>query len=156
MTIAATVENYLKQNQAPFEVVTHPHTRSSLKTANMAHIPSERLAKAVMLEDEAGYLMAVVPATYHVNLGALRHQLGRNVGLATESDVGRLFKDCELGAIPPLGPAYGIETVFDESLTQQPDIYFEAGDHEELIHMSRDLFVKLLGMAKHGRFCQLN
>lgn len=156
MAIAMTIENYLKEHHVPYDVVMHNRTMNSLKTADAARIPADRLAKAVMLEDEEGYVMAVVPAMYHVNLGALRHQMGRNLGLATETEAAKLFKDCELGAIPPLGPAYGIETVWDDALMNQSDIYFEAGDHEELIHISRDQFMQLMSMAKHGHFCQLN
>ncbi|MBI2313241.1 MAG: YbaK/EbsC family protein [Betaproteobacteria bacterium] len=156
MAIAMTLQNYLREQRVPFEVLMHNHTRSSLKTAEAAHISTERLAKAVMLEDDKGYLMAVVPASYRVNLGELRQQLGRNVGLATEAELTEIFRDCELGAIPPVGHAYGVETVYDDALMQMSDIYFEAGDHEELIHVTCQEFMRLMGVARHGRFCQLN
>lgn len=156
MAIAMTIQNFLREQRVPFEVLMHDHTRSSLKTAEAAHIPTDRLAKAVMLEDDKGYLMAVVPASYRVNLGEVRQQLGRNIGLATESELTEIFKDCELGAIPPLGLAYGIETLYDDSLAQMSDIYFEAGDHEELIHVTREEFMRLMGMARRGKFCHLS
>lgn len=156
MPIATTIQNFLREQRVPFDVLMHNHTGSSLKTAEAAHIPTERLAKAVMLEDDKGYLMAVIPASYRINLGELRRVLGRNVGLACESELTGIFRDCEVGAVPPLGHAYGIETVYDDSLAQMPDIYFEAGDHEELIHVTREEFMRLMGMARHGKFSQLN
>ena len=76
----------------------------------------------------------------------------RNLGLATESELAGLFQDCAPGAIPPIGPAYGIETLVDESLLQMDDVYFEAGDHEELIHLSGKQFRELLAGARHGRY----
>jgi len=78
--------------------------------------------------------------------------LQRNLGLATENELAGLFKDCELGAIPPIGPAYGIEIVVDDSLLQEDDVYFEAGDHEELIHVSGKQFQDLVAGARHGHF----
>jgi prolyl-tRNA editing enzyme YbaK/EbsC (Cys-tRNA(Pro) deacylase) len=57
--------------------------------------------------------------------------------LATEAKLKYLLKDCEPGAVPPLGAAYGLETVWDDSLLEQSDTYFEAGDHETLVHMKR-------------------
>ncbi|HEX5801568.1 MAG TPA: YbaK/EbsC family protein, partial [Azospira sp.] len=63
-----------------------------------------------------------------------------------------LFEDCELGAIPPLGPAYGIRTVMDEELANEREIYFEAGNHEDMIHMKMDTFLDLMADADRGRF----
>jgi len=95
----------------------------------------------------------VLPASRQVDLGELHRQMKRNLGLATEHDLGQLFRDCEIGALPALGPAYGIETVVDDLIAEQPDIYFEAGDHEQLIHVSAEAFSALLGeQAGHGCF----
>ena len=63
-----------------------------------------------------------------------------------------MFPDCELGAIPPVGMLYDIDTVVDDSLLEQPDIYFEAGDHEHMIHMKRKAFGLLMGDALHAAF----
>lgn len=154
MAIAITLENYLKEMRVPFEVLPHPKAMTSLRTASAAHIPPHRMAKAVMLEDEMGYMMAIVPADRRVHLGALREQLGRTMGLATEPELGTMFKDCALGAIPPLAAAYGIEAVVDDELMEGNEVYFEAGDHEEVVRMRRDDFLRLLGAARHGHFCR--
>ena len=153
MAIASTVSNYLAECDASYDILTHPHTASSGESAQAAHVSGIRLAKSVILEDEQGYLMVVLPSNRQVNLGELHRQLNRNLGLATESELRGLFKDCEIGALPAVGPAYGMETVVDDTLAEQSDIYFEAGDHEQLIHVSAETFQTLLGeRAGHGRF----
>jgi len=152
MAIAYTVEQYLNLHHVPYQVVSHPRAVTSLKTAEAANIRPDLLAKAVLLEDEQGYVVAVLPATHHIKLNMLRRQMGRNIRMASEDEIAELFTDCEIGAIPALGPAYGIETVWDESLVGQSGIYFEAGDHEELIRVSADGFVDMLGTARHGHF----
>jgi len=63
-----------------------------------------------------------------------------------------LFDDCEPGAVPPLGPAYGIETLLDESLTSVADVFFEAGDHELLVHLRGEIFQALLRGARRGYY----
>ncbi len=136
-----------------YDVLTHPHTATSGESAQAAHVPGTRLAKSVVLEDEQGYLMVVLPSNRQIDLGELHRQLNRNLGLATEGELGSLFSDCEIGALPAMGPAYGMETVVDDALAEQSDIYFEAGDHEQLIHVSAETFQTLLGEdARHGRF----
>ena len=144
MGIAASVQDYLTREHVQFDTITHAHTRDSARTAQSASVPGDRVAKCVLLEDDNGYLMAVIPATHRVDLGAIHKELNRELGLATERELADLFKDCEPGAIPPLGQAYGIDMVVDRSLVDTPDVYFEAGDHRSLIHVSGGDFLKLV------------
>lgn len=148
MAIAATLKNYLSSQAAEYELVPHAHSQSTLETAHTSHVSGKLIAKAVMLEDDDGYLMAVVPANHHVHLGHLHNQLGRHLRLATESQLADVFRDCELGAIPPLGPAYGIEMILDDRLSDSAELYFEAGDHESLVRMSGEQFRRLAGAAR--------
>ena len=152
--IAHRVENFLIEHDIPYDVLTHPHAASSLEAAQLAHVPGSRIAKTVVLEDDQGYLMAVIPASNRVDLSELHRQMRRNLGLATEAELQGLFDDCELGAIPPVGMAYGIETIVDDSLAEQPEIYFEAGDHESLVRVSGEGFEMLMEDVQHGAFAQ--
>jgi Ala-tRNA(Pro) deacylase len=152
MTIASKVRDYLAQRGVKYELVPHAHSQSSMETAELAHIPGNRLAKSVMLEDDDGFVMAVLPSTCHVRLGELSRELNRKLRLATEKELPAVFGDCELGAIPPIGPAYGVTTVVDESLAEEPEIYFEAGDHQQLIRMKRDDFIALMDRTQQARF----
>ena len=153
MAIANTISRYLSRQGAEYDVLSHPHTATSGETAQASHVPGARLAKSVVLVDDQGYLMAVVPSSRQVNLGELHRQTKRNLGLVTEHELAALFADCELGALPPLGPAYGIETIVDNEIAEQADIFFEAGDHEQLIHVSAETFSNLLGEnVWHGNF----
>ena len=151
MTIAASVQDCLAREGVHYDMIAHEHTRDSNHTAQAAHIPGDRLAKCVMLEDDTGYLMAVIPASHKVDLGAVHRQLNRTLGLATDRELIELFKDCEPGALPPLGLAYGIDTILDQHLVDAPDIYFEAGDHQALVHVSGSEFLKLMAKAPRGQ-----
>ena len=152
MSIANRVSDYLAEQDADYEVIDHPHSSTSIESAQLAHLPGDCIAKSVVLEDERGYLLAVLPASCKVDLGELHRQTNRNLGLATEYEWGALFEDCEPGAVPPFGNVYDLETIVDESLAEQSDIYFEAGDHERLVHVSAETFEYLLGDAQHSEF----
>jgi Ala-tRNA(Pro) deacylase len=152
MAIAQTVVGYLHTHHVPYEVINHPYRETSREVAATAHVPAERLAKAVVLADRRGYLMAVLPGDRHVSLEDLWKKLGRRLAIAPETRLRPVFRDCESGAIPPLGPAYGMETVMDDSLVGQPEIYFESGDHRGLIRVSGDEFLALLREAMHAHF----
>ena len=152
MAIARTVEGYIAQRGVPYDVISHAHSHNSMETAQLAHVPGDRLAKSVILEDDDGFVMAVLPSTCHVRLGRLSRELNRRLRLAMEKTLPNLFVDCELGAVPPVGLAYGMSTVVDDEIAAQPEIYFEAGDHEKLIRMNREDFSMLMDHAGHARF----
>ena len=154
MSMSATLQDCLRSKGSRYEIVHHPHSHSSVETAAAAHIPGDRLAKTVLFEDEHGYVAAVLPSTYAVRLSELWAKTGRHLLLAKEADLRELFKDCDLGALPPVCTAYGMQTYLDESLAQHPDVYFEAGDHEELIHMGTDQFLDLMDRAERARFAR--
>jgi len=152
MAIAKRLERYLEDHGLGYERVHHARSATSLESARAAHVPAGKLAKCVLLHDDRGYLLAVLPASCHLELSEVVRQTQRRLALATEAELGRVFRDCELGAVPAAGHAYGIPTLVDESLLRMPDVYVESGDHEELLHVSGPAFRELVAASLHGRF----
>jgi Ala-tRNA(Pro) deacylase len=152
MSIPKTVQNYLKENSIKYDILHHAYTSTSMGTAQSSGISGEAIAKSVVLEDDDGYIMAVIPATHHIELGQLGHQLHRHLGLATERELSELFNDCDLGAIPAIGQAYDMDVVVEDSLLNRADIYFESGDHTDLIHITGQEFQRIMNNVHHGRF----
>ncbi len=150
MTIPYTVANYLHNHDVEYDVITHAPTLSSQRTAQAAHIPGDQMAKAVVLNDGTNFVMAVIPASHQLETSMVFDCLRRNVEMVSEDDFAMVFRDCQLGAIPPIGDAYGMTTIVDDSLRMQPEIYLEGGDHEHLVHMSNEEFLKLTEGWSHG------
>ena len=71
MAIAMTLKDYLEDSGVSYDVISHNYTTSSMSTAEATHISGEQLIKSIILEDEDGYIMAVVPSTHHVELGCM-------------------------------------------------------------------------------------
>jgi Ala-tRNA(Pro) deacylase len=152
MGIAITLAQYLAERGVPYDLVKHPDTVTASESAKASHISLDRLAKAVVLKGEDGFVLAVLPASSHIQFGELRKQLGADVDLANEEQVETLFLDCEPGAVPALGAAYGLKVIVDDSLANEPEIYLEGGDHASLVHISGRIFQELLADARHARF----
>lgn len=154
MATATTVARYLGLQRLPYEVIPHKRTSGSLRSARAAAIPPRQLVKGVLLEVEGQYMLAVLPSARHLHLGELRRQLDRDLAMATEHEVTMVFRDCDPGAVPALGLAYGVETIWDESLGYLDDLYFEAGDHEHLVHMRTRDYMELMRCCAHGSFSE--
>jgi Ala-tRNA(Pro) deacylase len=152
MTTAPKLTQYLASHGISYDLMPHDLTMSSMRTAEACHVSGDSLAKAVVLQDDGGYLLAVLPASHHLRFQELEAQGHRPVRLVTEDEVARLFPDCARGAVPPIGAAYGLDTIVDDSLFERPDVYFEGGDHGTLVHLSGPAFRTLMADAEHGCF----
>ena len=153
MSIPYRLSSFLQNQGAHFAVRVHPHSRCSAESARLAHVPVHQLAKSVIVEDDDGCVMAVLPADRQVKLGRLSRLLDRpHLRLADEARVAVLFAECEVGAVPALGMAWGLETVVEDELDDCAVVYIEAGDHERLVCVSREQFHRLTQAARHGRF----
>ena len=145
MSVATTLREYLESRDIAFEIIEHPHTDTAMHAAQAAHVPGDKVAKPVLLGDDHSYLLAVIPATHRLELDRLNQMLARSLEMLPEDEIEATFSDCERGAIPALGEPYGVDVVVDPVLVHQPDVYFESGDHEHLIHVDGEIFRQLLG-----------
>ena len=152
MGVAITLQQYLDDQGIDYHTLVHQRTATASESAEAAHVPGGQLVKAVILKDDTGYLMAALPASHHIRFGELQQILKRRVGLATEQEIATLFADCDEGAVPPIGMAYGLEMVVDDDLLDADDLYFEGGDHATLVHVQADAFERMTGAAPHGHF----
>jgi Ala-tRNA(Pro) deacylase len=153
--IAPRLSSYLFEHDAQYEICVHPHSHCSAGTARVAHVAPHQLAKSVLLEDDAGLVLAIIPADRQVQLGEVARLLGRRqMRLSDEGRIATLFDDCEPGAVPALGMAWGVETIVDDELEANEVVYIEGGDHERLLRLSREQFRELMSPLRHGHFCR--
>jgi len=152
MGIAATLAQHLLDCGVAYELVPHPHTETARASAAVSGLPADSVVKAVVLKGGDGFMLALLPASRHIQFDQLRQLLGREVDIAGEEQIETLFADCEPGSVPAVGAAYGLEVVVDDSLAQQPDLYLEGGDHAHLVRISGASFQGLTKNARHGQF----
>lgn len=150
MGIAISLQKYLDGRGIDYDTVSHEPSSRSTASARAANIPEDNLAKGVLIKYRNGYILAIVPASHHVRLEEIGALYERQVSLASESEVTRIFADCELGAVPPIANAYGLEAVMDDRLEGFNDIYFEGGDHRTLVHVRGRDFHKLMPNVPHA------
>lgn len=149
MAIAKTLIKYLDERGINYELVEHAHSPTAEASAHQAHVPVHQVAKAVVLRDSDGYVVSVLPANHSLEIDWVNEEMGRQLEMAAEDEFKKLFADCELGAVPAIGDAYGVPVIWDDELAYTADIYIEAGDHEHLIWLERRDFKKLMSSLPH-------
>ena len=139
------LREFLDKNRVKYLVISHSVAYTAQGIAALTHTPGKELAKTVILSIDGRLAMAVVPASFKIDLLRLRKQLRANsVELASETEFRDQFPDCETGAMPPFGNLYGMEVFADESLALDKEIAFNAGSHRELVRMSFADFQRLV------------
>jgi Ala-tRNA(Pro) deacylase len=145
MPLSERLRKFLDSHLAEFTITSHPKAFTAREVAAAEHLPAQEVAKTVVVFGDGAYHMIVVPASKLVDLHEVRPVLGLSQArLATEDELARLFPDCELGAMPPLGPLYGFPVYLDTTLAAQDIIACNAGTHREVMHMRVAEFRRLV------------
>src|SRR6516164_3190968 len=143
--IPAAIARYLDQNHARYSMSSYPTAYTAQQEAAAAHVPGHEWAKTVVCFADDEPILAVVPAPCAVDLNRLRQTThAHSVRLAKEREFALLYQDCEVGAMPPLGPLYHQRVFVDRRLTADPELSFNAGSHHEAIRMSYREFERLV------------
>ena len=141
----AKLRNLLDQEHIRYITIQHSPAYTAQEIAASAHIPGKELAKTVIAKINEKLTMLVLPASSKVHLKHLSELLDtKNVELVPESEFENAFPECELGAMPPFGNLYDMDTYVDKSLEEDKEIAFNAGNHSELIKLAYKDYVRLV------------
>jgi Ala-tRNA(Pro) deacylase len=143
---AAKLKAYLDENKAEYTVIRHETSYTSQATAQSTHISGKEIAKTVIVNvDNKSLAMVVLPAPDIIDFDRLRQVIGaQHVLLAAELEFDDIFPDCEVGAMPPFGNLYCMQVYIERSLCHDREIAFNAGNHQELIRMQLDEYLRLV------------
>lgn len=139
------LKEFLDNNNVKYVSVTHSTAYTAQEIAALTHTKGRDLAKTVIVKLDDRLAMAVLPASFHIDLERLKEGAGaRNAALAGEGDFRSRFPGCETGAMPPFGNLFEMPVFVDESLVKEPEIAFSAGSHNEVIRLSYADFNRLV------------
>ncbi len=139
------LKEFLDSNKIKYVSVKHSLAYTAQEIAASAHIRGKELAKTVMVSLDGKTAMAVLPASYRVDLERLKKAAGaKKIELLTERDFQDMFPECEVGAMPPFGNLYGMDVYVATSLAEDDEIAFNAGSHTELIRIAYKDFERLV------------
>lgn len=145
MPLSEQLQKFLDSHQAKYALSTHHTAYTAREVAAVEHLPAREVAKVVVVFGDGSYHMIVVPANRLVDFQEVRHALGlTQARLATEEELAKLFPDCELGAMPPIGALYRLPVYLDSSLLDEEMIAFNGGTHKDVIHMRTDHYRELV------------
>jgi Ala-tRNA(Pro) deacylase len=148
------VTEFLERAGVPYEVVEHEPTQSAAAEARAAGMPPADVAKTVVLRDNEGVRLAVVPASHRLDLHKVKEELGSSgLRLVTEQEMASEFGDFEVGAVPPFGPMLHALELVDKRLLDHDRILCGGGDHEHGVLVDPHDLVQA-GQARVADICE--
>jgi Ala-tRNA(Pro) deacylase len=141
----AKLQEYLDSQSVKYVSIKHSPAFTAQEIAASAHIPGQDVAKTVVVKLDGEMALVALPATQMVRMNHLKAVMGvEKAELASEEEFKGRFPDCEVGAMPPFGNLYQMDTLVDEALAKDHEIAFNAGTHTELIRMTYADFDRLV------------
>lgn len=138
------IREFLDGNHVQYVTISHSPAYTASQVAESIHIPGKSLAKVVVVAADRRLAMVVVPATKDVDMIRLQEEIRSNdVRLADEAEFATRFEGCKLGAVPPFGNLFGVDTYLDRSFLTASHIAFNAGTHTDVIVMDFADYVRL-------------
>jgi len=138
------LEQYLRENGVPFEVMAHRTAYTMPEVAAALHVPGKQVAKVVIVRADGKMVMLVIPSPYRLDFAKVRGLLGaRKVSLAKEEEFADLFPDCAIGAMPPFGNLYDVPVYVDQTLAEEASIVFRVGTHRHTMRVAYADFARL-------------
>jgi Ala-tRNA(Pro) deacylase len=139
------VAEYLDSQGVRYEVVEHRQTFTAAAEARAAGVATDDAAKTIALRDEAGYRLAVIPASQRLDLHKVRELVGggEQLRLATEDEMAGDFGDYELGALPPFGQMLPAPEMIDRQLLDHDRILCSGGDHRHSVLVDPKEIIRL-------------
>lgn len=129
------IADFLLDKQVAFETLPHAPAFTAQKLAKYLRVPGSKVAKCVLLHGPEGYFLALLPASRRIDTHKLSLHLSGPVRISSRAELVRVFKDCEWGAVSPLGVLYGLPVILDVSLSPESEIVVEAQSHVEAIRI---------------------
>lgn len=125
------VSRFLDERGVACEVFEHRQTFTAAAEARASGMAPDHAAKTIALRDEAGYRLAVLPASERLDMGKLRELLpgGARLRLATEDEMRADLGTFDVGALPPFGPMLPAPEVVDRRLLEHDRVLCCGGDH---------------------------
>jgi Ala-tRNA(Pro) deacylase len=128
MTALERCLNFLERAGVQYSHSIHSLAFTAHDVAVAERMPAPNFAKVVIYHGDNGFGMLLLPADHVVDVPTVVRLLGlKQIRLATEAEIGNLFPDSELGAMPPIANLISMPILADESLAVNEYIAFSAG-----------------------------
>ncbi len=108
-------------------------------------------AKAIILQDEQGFLQVIIGADQLLDLSAVNRLLSRDLRATKPADLANFYKKHQLDSTPALPKLGGMTTLIEQSLLERTQLLLDSGTDKGLLELSQEDFKRLLDDSLNGQ-----
>ncbi len=151
MTIPATVLKVLDDWQVNYQLTDDEDTFQLMQGNPMTDY-SSKLARVIFLKDSIGQVQVVIPSNRILDLNRLSQQCGRQFSALSADELTRLKNKFGIEDFPALPQVTQIDSLVDEHLLEEEQLFITSGDNHEWIKLPLDCFKSLTSSSTMGQF----
>ena len=160
MPISRKLIDFLEKNKVKYTPLKHRTVYTAYDKAQTLRLPEKIIGKTLVLKIDKNLAVVLIPANKNLDKNKLKKvakalptgRQVRNLGFVSEKIMKNQLKGVKVGAIPPFGNLWGLETFIDKSLINQPKIIVNSGDYTWSIKISPAALKKIIPDLVIGTF----
>lgn len=151
MALPISVKQVLEKWNVEYSMMDTPGPACVVDTSD-ARIQAANTARVVFLKDKEGKIQVVIPGNRLLDLNQLAHQFGRQFCALSPDEQSRLKQQLGLDDFPALPQLTRIESMVDQSLLDQDELFILAGRNQTWLKLPNDQFRTLTSGSIIGHF----
>jgi len=157
------LEKFLKENKIQYQEVNHRTVYTAHDKAATLKVPEKTIGKTLLIKTDRDLALVLIPGNKNFDKAKFkkifndwRKKTGqkpvKNIDFASEVLMKNKFKGVKIGAIPPFGNLWKLQTFIDKTLTNQPKIIVSGGDYNWSIKITPAVLKKTTPDLMAGSF----
>ena len=131
--------DYLDGKEIEHEVLMHERAFTGIQEAHALGIKADEVLKTVIADTRDGHVALVLPSGERLDMSLVREVLDDpGATLANEDEITHDFGGFELGALPPIAPLLGVDTIVDPTVRDHGPVIFPAGTQTESVKVEAE------------------
>jgi prolyl-tRNA editing enzyme YbaK/EbsC (Cys-tRNA(Pro) deacylase) len=134
-----TVTDYLDHEGIEYEALKHDRAFTGIAEAHALGIEADEVLKTVIVDTRGRHIALVLPGGERLDMALVRSVLDDpDASLANEGEITHDLGGFELGALPPVAPLLGIDTIVDPTVHDHGPVIFAAGTQTESVKVDAE------------------
>ncbi len=145
MPIPAKITKFLESSKVKYEVLKHRTVYTAFDKSQTLRVKPSLIGKTLVLRLDNKPVIVLIPADKNLDKNLLKKTLkAKKIDFIKEAWMKKTFKGIKLGAIPPFGNLWKINTVVDKNLLFGPKVILNSGHYNFSIKINSSAFKKLV------------
>ena len=153
MSVPKKIINFLTKVKIKYELLKHKTVYTAFDKSQTLKVNPKIVGKTLILKGDNELKVVLIPANRNLDLKKFKN-FGKfkKVDFVSEKIIKEKFKGVKVGAIPPFGNLWHLQTFFDKNLLKEKEIILNSGDYQFSIKIKPKDLEKLIPDLKKGSF----